>query len=58
MTTVITIQPRIIRRRTRPIIITITRLLIIPGRPPAITPDTGLPTIAITITGINFVTRA
>ena len=50
MTTVITIQPRIIRRRTRPTIITITRL-IIPGRLPAITPDTGLPTT--TVTAIN-----
>ena len=52
MTTVITIQPRIIRRRTRPTIITVTRLLIITGRPPAITPDTGLPTTAVT--GINL----
>ena len=48
MTPVITIQPRIIRRRTRTTIITVTRLLITTRRAPAITPDTGLRTTAVT----------
>ena len=47
MTVVITIQPRIIRRRTRTTIITVTRLLIITGRP--------IPALAITVpTGIDL----